>query len=293
MDIIFGPYGSILATLGIPTDPLLVKRNGLQHLYRVAVEQIARGYLDAGANLPTVNAFFLRPLLKQGFTGLYKEMLSLNIEALLAALKGHSYSRIAISLGPANDCYQPNLAPSLEESYVFAKLQYELCMDVLHQFGLMPSDIVFIHETIGTQREALGISRAARSLNIPLILSFVVECEGHLLSGESVEHVIEKIDEEPFVEGFSLNCCSPYALDKLIHAFKNKDLAKRVIGFYPNSYDANPCVYETNATHEEPRKIESLKIIIDKGREYSLKFIGGCCGFGYYDIKFLAGHFID
>jgi S-methylmethionine-dependent homocysteine/selenocysteine methylase len=151
----------------------------------MAVELIARGYVNAGATMPTVNAFFLRSLLKEGFIELYKEMLSLNLEALLAAIGGKNFERIAICLGPANDCYQPALAPDTAQAHLFAKRQYELCFEVLGHFGLSVSDVVFLHETIGTDREALGISQAAQALKLPLILSFIVDRTGCLLNGKN------------------------------------------------------------------------------------------------------------
>jgi S-methylmethionine-dependent homocysteine/selenocysteine methylase len=286
MKILFGPYGCVLSSLGISSNPITLKRQG-HHWYRIAVELIARGYVNAGATLPTVNAFFLRSLLKEGFVELYKEMLSLNLEALLAALEGKTDVRIAICLGPANDCYLPLLAPDTAEAYLFAKRQYELCLEVLNRFGLSISDAVILHETIGTGREALGIARAAQSLNIPVIISFVVNREGFLLSGETVESVIARIDNET-IEGFSLNCCSPHALERVIASFEDKNLTKRLIGFYPNSWDANPSVYETEEALMEPRKIDSLQKIAELGSRYNLKFVGGCCGFGYHDIKLLA-----
>jgi S-methylmethionine-dependent homocysteine/selenocysteine methylase len=290
MKILFGPYGCVLSSLGISSNAIAVKRQGQQHCYRIAVELIARGYVNAGATMPTVNAFFLRPLLKEGFVELYKEMLSLNLEALLAALGDKNYERIAICLGPANDCYQPALAPDTAEAHLFAQRQYDLCIEVLNRFGLSLSEVVILHETIGTDYEALGISQAAQSLNMPLIISFVVNQEGYLLNGRTVEHVISRIDHETsgFVEGYSLNCCSPQAFDKAIALFEDKKLIKRLIGFYPNSWDANPSVYETVGELVEPRKIDSLRRIAEKGRQYDLKFVGGCCGFGYHDIKFLA-----
>jgi S-methylmethionine-dependent homocysteine/selenocysteine methylase len=288
MKILFGPYGCVLSSLGISSNPLAIKRQGLQR-YRIAVELIAQGYVQAGANFPTVNAFFLRSLLKEGFIELYKELLSLNLEALLAAL-GKNDVRIAISLGPANDCYKPELAPDVQEAQFFAQKQYELCIEVLHRFGLTLADVVILHETIGTDSEALGISQAAQILNIPLIISFVVDRQGFLLNGKTVEQAISRIDRETkgFVEGFSLNCCSPYAFDQAVSSFEDKNLIKRIIGFYPNSWDANPSSYETGEVLEEPRKADSIRRIAEIGRRYDLKFVGGCCGFGYHDIKLLA-----
>jgi S-methylmethionine-dependent homocysteine/selenocysteine methylase len=290
MKILFGPYGCVLSSLGISFNALTIKRQG-QHWYRIAVELIARSYVNAGATIPTVNAFFLRPLLKEGFIELYKEMLGVNLEALLAALGDKKYERIAICLGPANDCYQPSQAPDVAQAHLFAKRQYELCIEVLNSFGFSISDVVILHETIGTAREALGISQAAQLLNIPLILSFVVDREGCLLNGESVESTIALIDRETsgFVEGFALNCCSPSAFERTIASFEDKSLIKRLIGFYPNSWDANPSKYETEEALVEPKKTDTLQKIAEIGRQYDLKFVGGCCGFGYHDIKYLAG----
>jgi S-methylmethionine-dependent homocysteine/selenocysteine methylase len=134
------------------------------------------------------------------------------------------------------------------------------------------------------------ISQAARRLNMPLIISFVVDREGLLLNGKTVEEAITCIDRETqrFVEGFSLNCCSPYAFDQVVASFKDKKLLTRIIGFYPNSWDANPSNYETGEILEEPRKADSLRRISEIGRRYDLKFVGGCCGFGYHDIKLVA-----
>lgn len=278
MKILFGPYGCPLVRLGISLIPLTSEE---KHFYRQAIEEIARGYLDAGATIPTINAFFLRSLLREGHVELYKELLSLNVEALLSALGKNSYERIAICLGPANDCYQPKNAPDVTQARLFAEQQYALCLEVLNHFGI--TNFVFLHETIGTLREALGISYAAKARNIPLIISFIVDREGCLLDGGTIASTISQIDckTSGFVEGYSLNCCSPYAFDRVAHL-------NRIIGFYPNSWDADPSTYEIGNEIKEANKIDSIKIIIEKGNQYNLKFVGGCCGFEHQDIRYLA-----
>jgi len=290
MKILFGPYGSILPSLGVSSNVLNIAQRGQQEWYRLAVEMIARGYANAGATVPTVNAFYLRPVLHAGFLELYKEILALNLRSLLTALAYQERQRIALCLGPTNDCYDPKAAPDQHNAYLFHKQQYELCLDVIGRFGLSLADIVVLHETIGTGREALGIAKAACELKMPLQISFIVDATGHLLSGESVETVINSIDKVTagWVEGYSLNCCSPYAFDRVVETFKNKEIIKRLIGFYPNSYDADPCTYESEEILFEPRKRDSLKLVVEKAREYSLSFVGGCCGFAYHDIKLLV-----
>lgn len=287
MNILFGPYGCLLSSLGFSHNLLKIKE---KQLYRTAVELIARGYLSAGATLPCVNAFFLRSLLIGGQLDLYKELLALNLEALLAAIGKEKFERIALCLGPAGDGYMPKTAPDTPQAFLFAKLQYELCLQVIGSFNLTTHDVVFLHETIGTHREALGIAQAAKACKIPFILSFIVTPEGRLLDGKTIESTILRIDQETSqsIEGFSLNCCSPYAFDRVATSFKNQDLVRRLIGFYPNSYDADPTTYEQDGDLIEPKKADSLKTIARCGRQYNLKFIGGCCGFGHQDIKRLV-----
>ncbi|MBY0353232.1 homocysteine S-methyltransferase family protein [Candidatus Babeliales bacterium] len=290
MNVLFGPYGSVFPALGLSADVLKVARHGQQDWYRLAVEMIARGYVNAGATMPTVNAFFLRPVLHAGFAELFKDMLLLNIRALLSALANKEHQRIAICLGPVNDCYTPQVAPDTKQAYLFHHQQYELCLEVLSRLGLGRDDVVFLHETIGTEREALGLAQAAQELEIPLLVSFVVRPDGYLLGGEKLETVITNLDDQVagFVEGFALNCCSLHAFERAMATFTNKERVKRIVGFYPNSYDADPTTYESEVALFEPHKRDSLKVIADIASAYNLNFVGGCCGFGYPDVKLLV-----
>lgn len=289
MKILFGSYGQIFPALGVSSDILKVVREGQQEYYALAVEMIARGYINAGATMPTVNAFFLRRALHENHPDVYREMLALNIRSLLKALGNDKPEKIAICLGPMNDCYIAKEAPETKEAYLFHKHQYELCLDVLKEFKLSIDEIVFLHETIGTGREALGLCQAAQSLGLPLIISFVVDKSGHLLSGENVESVIREIDTQTgkAVLGFSLNCCAPTAFERVVATFQDKSMIERLIGFYPSSFDENHLIYDSGDYLFEPPKHDSLKAIIDVGRTYHLAFIGTCCGFYHDDIQLL------
>jgi hypothetical protein len=86
MKILFGSYSQIFPALGVSSDILKVVQEGQQEYYALAVEMIARGYVNAGATMPTVNAFFLRRALHENLPDVYQEMLALNIRSLLKAL---------------------------------------------------------------------------------------------------------------------------------------------------------------------------------------------------------------
>lgn len=64
MEILFGPYGCLLSSLGISSDPATFNLQE-RKAYQKAVESIAKGYLNAGATLPTVNAFFSKDVVKK------------------------------------------------------------------------------------------------------------------------------------------------------------------------------------------------------------------------------------
>lgn len=287
MHLLFGPYGCLLSQRGISSHPSSI--NGVAaSIYRFAVEEIAREYLQAGATLPTVNAFFLRSVLHEGGDQLYQELLKLNFEALLSVLGDRTAEEILICLGPAQDCYRPELAPDCWEACRFAERQYKHCLKVTK--GYRSGKIAVLHETIGTLREAMGISMAAKSLDLPVYISFVVTPEGVLLDGSSVEKAIAQIDAktEGFVRGFSLNCCSPFAFERAVSRFYDRKLMNRIVGFYPNSWDVHPAQYETSGRRNEPDKAQSLKRVVEIGRRYGLQFVGGCCGFDYNDVQALA-----
>jgi hypothetical protein len=76
MKILFGSYSQIFPALGVSSDILKVVREGQQQYYALAVEMIARGYVNAGATMPTVNAFFLRRALHENLSDVYQEMLA-------------------------------------------------------------------------------------------------------------------------------------------------------------------------------------------------------------------------
>lgn len=289
MKILFGSYSQIFPALGVSSDILKIVREGQQEYYALAVEMIARGYVNAGATMPTINAFFLRRALHENLPDVYQEMLALNIRSLLKAIGNNKPEKIALCLGPMNDCYIAKEAPETKEAYLFHKHQYELCLEVLKEFKLSVDGIVFLHETIGTGREALGLSQAAQSLGLPLIVSFVVDKNGHLLSGENVETVIRQIDTQTAkaVLGFSLNCCAPTAFERVVATFQDKSMIKRLIGFYPSSFDENHLIYDSGEYLFEPPKHDSLKAIIAAGHTYHLTFIGTCCGFYHDDIQLL------
>ena len=59
--------------------------------------------------------------------------------------------------------------------------------------------------------EAIGLAIACRRVNIPLVVSFTLEIDGKLPSGDTIQSAIETIDAETdsFPIYYMLNCCHP------------------------------------------------------------------------------------
>ncbi len=68
--------------------------------------------------------------------------------------------------------------------------------------------------TLPTVEEALGIARAAVAAGMPVVISFTVETDGRLPSGQTLAEAIEQVDAE--TDGapryFMINCAHPDAL---------------------------------------------------------------------------------
>lgn len=153
----------------------------------------------------------------------------------------------------------------------------------------LPGDKTVLFETICTGREALGIARAASDLSVPVIISFVVDETGKLLSEEPLCDVIAEIEGEPGEHpiGYSVNCCPIKGVWNALD--DSNGYRNRVIMAYPN------------ASNRDPRQLEEVEGIVkvddhstrareltQLARERGLRIIGGCCGFDPAVVAVLA-----
>src|SRR3954447_496557 len=106
-------------------------------------------------------------------------------------------------VGPRGDGYQPGeqLTPDEAADYHAPQVQ------ALAQAG---ADIVSAY-TLTSVGEATGIVRAARAAGIPVAISFTVETDGRLPSGQALGEAIEQVDAETDRSAafFMINCAHP------------------------------------------------------------------------------------
>lgn len=194
---------------------------------------------------------------------------------------GHG-STMVISgcIGPRGDGYVVGEAMSVAEAEAYHRLQIET---------LSRSDADMISAfTMTNSEEAIGITRAARAAGIPAAISFTVETDARLPSGESLQGAIERVDSEtdngPVY--FMINCAHPSHFDSVLD---DAPWLQRIVVIRANA---------SVMSHAELDEAEEL----DDGNpdelahQYgalshklpNLNVVGGCCGTDHRHIDAIA-----
>ncbi|MGP1385647.1 MAG: homocysteine S-methyltransferase family protein [Thainema sp.] len=80
------------------------------------------------------------------------------------------------------------------------------------QFIFCGADADFVTAiTINYTEEAIGITRAAHQLDMPVVISFTVETDGHLPTGQSLKSAIAQVDQatDNYPAYYMINCAHP------------------------------------------------------------------------------------
>ena len=181
-------------------------------------------------------------------------------------------------LGPRGDGYSPDQLMSASEAQDYHITQ-------LSTFASANVDMVAAL-TLNYREEAIGVTRAAKDLNLPVCISFTVETDGRLPMGEALEEVIGAVDDA--TDGapayYMINCAHPTHFDHLFH--NGGQALQRVKGLRGNA----SCM-----SHEE---LDNSEVLDDGdpeafGRELRelkqlsphLTVLGGCCGTDHRHIE--------
>jgi len=195
----------------------------------VAVEQLHREYLSAGADVIRTNNFQLNRLTylnvfrspeHQAHIGapglgalvpqLLKTAMRLIRQARIKAMKSDTVA-IAGVLSPMQHCFRPDLAPTekvaRQEHGFIARIFAEEKADFL------------IAESMNTIREAKGALAAGRAVGLPVWVSFVVGPEGELLSREPLAEAV-KAAEKGGAEAVLLSNAPPEDISNAVPRLK-------------------------------------------------------------------------
>ena len=184
-------------------------------------------------------------------------------------------------VGPHDDGYDPAelLSTAAAEDYHSTQIQ---------TFASTAADMVTAI-TMTYAAEAVGVTRAAKAAGIPAAISFTVETDGRLPSGQELGEAIEQVDEE--TEGspayYMLNCAHPTHFEGVVDG--DGAWRHRIRGLRANA---------STKSHAELDEAEELDTGDpgDLARRYAaladrlpeLSVLGGCCGTDHRHVKAIA-----
>lgn len=178
---------------------------------------------------------------------------------------------ISACIGPRGDGYSPKnkMNSQLAEEYHS------------HQIRILAetnADLITAL-TINYIEEAIGIVNAAKKYNIPVVISYTVETDGKLPSGESLEEAITSVDKltDNYASYYMINCAHPNHFSDVLNP--NSIWTKRIKGLRANASIKSHAELDESETLDEGDKNDLANCYKDlKALLPNLNVIGGCCG---------------
>ncbi len=181
-------------------------------------------------------------------------------------------------LGPRGDGYQ------LQEKMTAVEAR-DYHQEQIATFSLTEADLVSAY-TINYVEEAIGITLAARKVGMPVVISFTLETDGRLPSGQLLGEAITEVDRETDngPAYYMINCAHP---SHFIDALQDEEpWLERIHAVRANA---------SKKSHAELDEAEELDEgdPVELGRRYGelrvhlphLNVFGGCCGTDHRHVE--------
>ena len=184
-------------------------------------------------------------------------------------------------IGPHDDGYAPGEVLSAEAAADFHAAQ-------IGTFAQAGADQVTAI-TMTYVEEAIGVARAAREAGVPAVISFTVETDGRLPSGQALGSAIEQVDADPGtdVAYYMVNCAHPTHFDDVLEG--GGAWLDRVRGLRANASTMS------HAELDESEELDSgdpadlaARYAALRERMPQLSVLGGCCGTDHHHVAAIA-----
>lgn len=185
-------------------------------------------------------------------------------------------------VGPRGDGYIPTTAMSASEARDYHALQVDTFRDTA-------ADLVTAI-TMNYAEEATGVALAAKRAGMPVVISYTVETDGRLPTGQSLDEAIRQVDDASggYPAYFMINCAHPTHLAGALAG--SPAGLQRIRGLRANA---------SRMSHAELNEASELDFgnPAELGREYAglrrgelagLNVMGGCCGTDHRHLEQIA-----
>jgi len=181
-------------------------------------------------------------------------------------------------IGPRGDGYDPGRVMSADEAQAYHAAQIEV-------FAATEADLVTAI-TMTNVEEAIGIARAAGRAGMPVAISFTLETDGRLPTGETLKEAVEAVDEAtgrtPVY--YMINCAHPTHFADVLA--RGEPWLTRLRGLRANA---------SKRSHEELDAAPDLDAgdPVELGADYRnllrlvphVNVLGGCCGTDHRHVE--------
>lgn len=177
-------------------------------------------------------------------------------------------------MGPRGDGYDPGALMNADEAEAYHTAQ-------VRALAGTAADMISAL-TMTNVEEATGLTRAAQAANMPVAISFTVETDGRLPTGQALGDAVAQVDAETG-EGpayFMINCAHPTHFEDVLAG------NPRIMGLRANA---------SSCSHEELDNAEELDDgnPVELGGQFAallrdhpqLTVLGGCCGTDHRHIE--------
>jgi S-methylmethionine-dependent homocysteine/selenocysteine methylase len=174
-------------------------------------------------------------------------------------------------VGPRGDGYEPGSVMQAEEAADYHAAQ-------IKSFAAHGADMVSAI-TMTNASEAIGIARAADAAGLPVALSFTVETDGRLPTGQSLAEAIAEVDEATRATPryFMINCAHPEHFASVLEP--QAAWVQRIRGLRANASRRSHA--ELNEAPDldagNPSELGAQYRAL-RARHPQLTVLGGCCG---------------
>jgi S-methylmethionine-dependent homocysteine/selenocysteine methylase len=173
-------------------------------------------------------------------------------------------------VGPRGDAYRPEVTIAMDaaEEYFSEQLGWLAATD---------ADMITAL-TFNQAGEAAGVARAARTVGMPIVISFTVETDGALPTGQSLADAIAQVDEATgaYPAYYMINCAHP---DHFAGVLQDAPWARRVRGIRANASRKSHAELDASTALDagNPQELAAQYRQLAQRIPW-LNVFGGCCG---------------
>jgi homocysteine S-methyltransferase len=185
-------------------------------------------------------------------------------------------------VGPRGDGYKPDQTMSAAEAERYHSEQIRV-------FAETEADMVTAI-TMNHVEEAIGIARAADEADMPVAISFTLETDGRLPTGQTLKEAIAAVDRATggAPAYFMINCAHPTHFSEVLG--RDEPWIERIRGLRANASKRSHAELDASTDLDAGNPAEL-------GRDYrsllrmhpQINVLGGCCGTDHRHVEAIAG----